>query len=571
MLIELSIKDFAIIESLTIPFGPGLNIFTGETGAGKSIIMDALALILGDRASNDIIRASKEEAQVEAFFDVSAYKGIEGVLKEAGIPYSADLIIKRVIQKAGRNKIYINGSLATLVTLTEIGRRLIDIYGQSEHQSLTRPEEHIEILDSFGGFQNLRSYMAESYREYVSAKKELDTLHQESKNSNEKRDFLSFQLKEITDAGISPGEDEELKRLKERLQNSEKIKNITTEAESAIYSEAGSIVEKLGAIVRALKEVSQFDEKLAKTAEALEASLFQLEDSGAFLRDFSEAIEADPEGLENLIARLDLITKLKKKYGGTVEDVLRKKGEIEKELGGLSNFDERVRGLESKVKALKEKALEAAASLSEGRATSAKELESRIEEELSTLGMKGTVFEVAMESEKNPDGTLRFGEKGADRVSFFIATNKGEGLKSLARIASGGELSRIMLAMKGITAVGKVPTLVFDEIDTGVGGAMAQAVGVKLKSVAKAHQVLCITHLPQIAAFADKHFSVSKSTSGGRTVSSVKELAKEDRIEEISVMLGGVKVTDTTRKHAAELMETALSLAGKTGKKTAQK
>ncbi len=565
MLLELRIKDFAIIEGLNVSFGPGLNIFTGETGAGKSIILDAIALILGDRASNDLIRANKDEAQVEALFDITGNRNLGGVLKEAGIEAAKELVIKRVIQKAGRNKIYINGGLATLVTLTEVGRRLIDIYGQSEHQSLTRPEEHVEVLDAFGDFGKLRDYMAECHREYASIKKEYDSLTNDSKSSEEKRELLAFQLKEIEDAAIAPGEDAELKKLKDKLQNSEKIKAVTAEAERGLYSDPGSVIERLGSMIKALKELAKVDDKLAKTAAALEASLFQLEDSERFLRDYSDSIEADPEALEKVAARLDLVIKIKRKYGPEIEDVLGRKASFEKELKNLSNFEERLKALDSSLKSAREKAATAANNLSEARKAAAKEFEAKVQEELATLGMKGSVFEVIIDTEKNPDGSARFNEKGSDRVSFFISTNPGEGIKPLARIASGGELSRIMLSMKSVTASGRVPTLIFDEIDNGVGGAMAQVVGMKLKEVARSNQVLAITHLPQIAAFADRHYGVSKQAQSGRTVTSVKELSKEESVEHISFMLGGMKVTDTSRKQAVELMEAARSLsAGKT-------
>ncbi|MBI5493312.1 MAG: DNA repair protein RecN [Deltaproteobacteria bacterium] len=565
MLLELRIKDFAIIEGLNVSFGPGLNIFTGETGAGKSIILDAIALILGDRASNDIIRANKDEAQVEALFDITGNRNLGNVLKEAGIEAAKELVIKRVIQKAGRNRIYINGGLATLVTLTEVGRRLIDIYGQSEHQSLTRPEEHVEVLDAFGDFGKLRDYMAECHRAYASIKKEYDSLTSDSKSSEEKRELLAFQLKEIEDAAISPGEDAELKKLKEKLQNSEKIKAVTAEAERGLYSDPGSVIERLGGMIKALKEMAKVDDKLAKTADALEASLFQLEDSERFLRDYSDSIEADPEALEKVAGRLDHVIKIKRKYGPEIEDVLGRKASFEKELKNLSNFEERLKALDSSVKAAREKAATAANNLSEARKAAAREFEAKVQEELATLGMKGSVFEVAIDAEKNPDGSPRFGEKGSDRVSFFISTNPGEGIKPLARIASGGELSRIMLSMKSVTASGRVPTLIFDEIDNGVGGAMAQVVGMKLKEVARSNQVLAITHLPQVAAFADRHYNVAKQAQSGRTVTSVRELSKEESVEHISFMLGGMKVTDTSRKQAMELMEAARSLsAGKT-------
>ena len=565
MLVELSIRDFAIIDSLRVGLGPGLNIFTGETGAGKSIIMDALSLILGDRATNEIIREGADEALVEALFDVSESRarGLDNILVSSGIDPADELVIKRVVQRAGRNRIYINGGLATLVTLTEVGRRLIDIYGQSEHQSLTRPEEHVELLDSFGSLGALRSHMADAYREFTAARKELETLLQDSRNTADKKDFLSFQLKELDDAGLKTGEEETLKKEKERLQSAGKLGSVTAEAERAIYSDSGAITEKLGAISKALKELSAIDPALSDVAGSIEASMVSLEDSGAFLRDYSSSIEADPEALEAASDRLDLIGKLRKKHGCDLEELIAKREKLDGELKLLDNVEFRAGELEARVKTLKARAEAAAGSLTDARKTSAKELETLIEGELSTLGMKGVVFEAAIDADAGHDGGPRLTEKGGDRVSFFIATNKGEGLKPLAKIASGGELSRIMLAMKSVMASGRVPTLIFDEIDTGVSGSTAQVVGSKLKEVSKGNQVLCITHLPQVAAFADRHFVVSKKTASNRTVTTVAEATGDERVEEISNMLGGLKVTDTTRKHASELIEAAKGMSGK--------
>lgn len=560
MLLELGIKDFAIIEGLRICFGPGLNIFTGETGAGKSIIMDAISLLLGDRASGEIIREGREEAVVEAAFDISTFKPVQSVLEEAGIEHTGELVIKRVVQRAGRNRIYINGSLATLVTLTEVGRRLIDIYGQSEHQSLTRPDEHIEVLDAFGGFSSLRSEMAKAYRDFVTVRKDYDALAAASKDIAGRKDLLSFQLEEITEAAPVAGEDEWLKKDAERLKNAVKIRAAVYGAETEIYSDSGSITERLGALVKALREAAAFDDSLIKAVEAIETSLFQLEDAGTFLRDYSGLVEDDPDELDRIGARLDLLSTMKKKYGPTLADVIERKAAATEELEGLSNLDEKLSALEKKLAAVRGAAEKAASRLRDARHKASAALKEKIEKELSTLGMVDAVFEVIVEDELLPDGSIRFNEKGADRVSFLIAPNPGEGIKPLARIASGGELSRIMLAMKSVSAVGRVPTLVFDEIDTGVGGAMAQVVGLKLKEVSSVHQVLCITHLPQIAAFADKHFAVVKRPSGGRTVTSVAELTQDEAVEQISVMLGGVKVTEVTRKHARELMGTARSL-----------
>lgn len=573
MLIELRIKDFAIIDALSISFGPGLNVFTGETGAGKSIIIDALALILGDRASNETIRSNAEEAVVEALFDVTDCKAAGGVVREAGIPQSDNLIVRRVIQKAGRNKIYINGSLATLVTLTEVVRRLVDIYGQSEHQSLTRPEEHIEVLDSFAGLTKARAEMATAYKHYAAVKKELDGLVQNPKSNEERVSLLRFQAKEIAEAALKPGQDAELKKEYELLKNAERIRASLSEADKAIYSDTGSIVERLGGVVKSLKEAALLDDKIVQTVEAVETTLAQLEDVGAFLRDYSQTIEADPEAIEHVGARLDQIIKLKKKYGATIEDVIAKGAAIEQELAGLSGLEDKIKDLEKQVAAARETALSVSDSLTQGRHVAAGELKIKIEAELAGLGMKGTVFEARVETDKAADGNHRFGEKGSDRVSFLISPNQGESIKPLARIASGGELSRIMLAMKSATFAARVPTLVFDEIDTGVSGAMAQVVGLKLKEAAGRNQVLCITHLPHIAAFADKHFAVKKQqTKDGRTVTTVNELKDNDVVEQISRMLGGVSVTDVTREHAKELVAAAHAMLDKSAgqKKTAK-
>ncbi|MBI5234795.1 MAG: DNA repair protein RecN [Deltaproteobacteria bacterium] len=572
MLIELRIKDFAIIDGLSISFGPGLNVFSGETGAGKSIIIDALALILGDRATNEIIRSSADEAIVEASFDVSGARGIEAVLNEAGIPHAKELIVKRVVQRAGRNKIYVNGSLATLVTLTEVVRRLVDIYGQSEHQSLTRLDEHVEILDGFAGLQEPRALMLEAHKAFMIVKRELESLRANPLATAERASLLAFQIKELIDAALRPGEEEELKKEYERLRNAGTIKTALDNSEQTIYSSTGAITERLGAAISELKAVSAFDGQIVKTIGVLEECLFRMEDEGAFLRDHAQSVEADPEAMEAVAVRLDNIIKLKKKYScQDIHGLIAFKASIEKESAGLTGAEERIKALETEIAGLRERAAQAAGRLSEARRGAAKELKSRIESELATLGMKGTVFEAHIETEKNQDGLMRFNEKGADRVSFFISPNLGESVKPLSRIASGGELSRIMLAMKSVTAVGRVPTLVFDEIDTGVSGAMAQVVGLKLKEAAYSHQVICITHLPQIAAFADKHFAVSKRATTGasaRTITSVKELDHAGHIDEIAAMLGGMKITDVTREHAHELIETADEMCAK---KTARK
>jgi len=568
MLVELRIKNFAIIENLVIDFGGGFNVFTGETGAGKSIVIDAIALVLGERATGEVVRTGCPEAEVEALFDVSAVKGLDNLLSEAGIEPAEDLIVKRLVARAGRNRIYINGSLATLATLTEITRNLIDIYGQSGHQSLTRTDEHLDILDAFGGLMPLRQEMRVAYENYLSTLRERDSLLRGADGSAARRDLLTYQSKEIEEAALTPGEDEELKGLRARLVNAEKIKASAMEAERVIYSDSGAVTERLGAVLRGLKEVAPFDEGIAGLIAPLESSLYQLEDAGALLRDRADIVEFDAARLEEIDERLFRIEELKKKYDCTLEGMAELKKKIDDELSGICDLDERLASLEGELASRETAAREVARSLTEKRGSAAEELKARMEAELTTLGMGGAVFEVIIRTDHA--GALpeapRLSARGVERAAFYISANPGEEVKPLAKVASGGELSRIMLAIKTISSAGRVPTLIFDEIDTGIGGAMAHVVGAKLKALSEAHQVLCITHLPQIAASADNHFVVRKETiavegegnvEGTRTVTTVRELHNGESLEQIAWMLGGENVTDTTRGHARELMSLA--------------
>ena len=557
MLLQLNIKDFAIIDNLQITFGKGLNILTGETGAGKSIIVDAVKLILGDRASLDDIRSSKDEAVVEAMFDISSLKDIAELLETSGIPNEENIIIRRVISRSGKNRTFINNSMANLTLLQEIGSRIIDIYGQHDHQSLTKSDEHIDILDAFAGLLALRDDVAKAYREFYSIKSELDSLTADSQSLLEKQDFLTFQSKEIGEAGLKAGEDEELKKEKERLANAEKLFEASNSGYDSLYASSGSILERLTQILNKLKDVSKFDEGLKPVMENMESSVCQLEDAATSLRDYTHGISFEPERLEEADNRLDTINKLKKKYGAAIEAILKKKEEVDRELDNIVHHDERIAELKETAEKAKENVLKLSKKLSEKRIDSAKLFNKKIEAELSALNMKKTVFEVRIEKNKDINGELILDEKGIDRVEFFISPNIGEETKPLSKIASGGELSRIMLAIKRITTTGKIPVLIFDEVDAGIGGGTAEVVGKKLKEVSKNHQVLCITHLPQIAAYADKHYSVAKEVRAGRTCASIKELKNEERISEISRMLGGVKITDRTREHAREMLENA--------------
>lgn len=558
MLLELHIKDIAIIEDLHITFGPGLNILTGETGAGKSIIIDAVKLLLGDRATSDIIRGSSEEATVEALFEGSSLKAIAGFMERAGFPMEDTLLIKRTFSRTGKNRVFLNGSMATLGVLVEVGKGLIDIYGQHDYQSLIRAVEHIDYLDAFGGLMNLRDEVGGLYRELLALEGELNTLMASAKELAERQGFLTFQSKEIETAGLKVGEDEGLKRERDRLVHAERLFSLTATGHEFIYSSPGSVIERIGKVISGLKEALKFDETLLSTVETLQSLIYQLEDVANTLRDYSQGLNLDPGRLEEVEERLALIGRLKKKYGATIQEILEKKAMIDKELDGITQRDERIEGLKERVDVLRRKALNLAEGLSRKREEAGIRLKKRVEEELATLGMKGSLFEVRIEGIVAKDGGPRLTEKGVDRVEFYISPNVGEEPRPMAKIASGGELSRIMLALKGIIAGSYgVPTLIFDEVDSGIGGGVAEVVGRRLKDVSGGHQVLCITHLPQIAVYADTHYLVSKEVKGGRTSVGIREVEGEERVMEVSRMLGGMKITDKTREHAREMLENA--------------
>ncbi|MCK4846727.1 MAG: DNA repair protein RecN [Deltaproteobacteria bacterium] len=567
MLLELNIKDLAIIDSLSISFGRGLSVFTGETGAGKSIVVDAIDLILGDRASVELIRSSAEEARVEADFDISSITTLKPIFEDSGIPLPADdrLIIKRVIHRSGRNKIYINGSLSTLTTLSEIGRRLIDVYGQSEHQSLVRGEEHIEILDAFGDLPGLRLEMADSYGKWVEVKRNLDELMTSIKKDSEEREFLEFQSEEIGAASLKVGYDESLKSERDRLRNSAALHSASTTAEETLYSGQGSVVERLGVVVKELSDAARFDIELSATAKRIESSAIDLEDAATYLRDYSSALEGGEGGdavtLDDIESQLSVMEKLKAKHGGaTIKELLAKKEDIDTRLGLIVDSEASVKRLSKALTDAYDEAVIIAEALTTARRDKAKEFKAAIENELSELGMKGSIFECYVDTDIDDESQIvKFGEKGADHVSFHISTNVGEEVKPLAKVASGGELSRIMLAVKRLTSIGNVSTLIFDEVDTGVGAPLATVVGRKLKDVSKTHQVFSITHMPQIAIFADTHYFVTKVlTDDERTVTRVRVLEPNERVEQIAIMLGGDDLTETNLKHARELLESAV-------------
>jgi DNA repair protein RecN (Recombination protein N) len=556
MLIELRIKNFAIIDELNLSFSKGLNILTGETGAGKSIILNAVHLLLGDKATEEWIRSTEEEANVEAVFDISGNSEIKEKIQEKaphlqGAGEEDSLLIRRLISRSGRGKVFINGNLATLGILSEVGEGLLSIYGQHEHQSLQRVETHIDILDEFGGLLGLREEFQKQYFEFVSLSEEVEKIRAEKERRARERELMAFQSREIETSGIQIGEEESLKEDRTLLTHAKKLMDFAHVSEEALYSGEGSVIEKVQKVLNQCREMAVIDPSLSQPLKALESTLIQLEETALALRDYSRRVEINPMRLDEIENRLEEIDRLKRKYGATVEEVLSFKLRIDETLKSFTSDEERLSQLESLLGPLRQSLNGLAERLSGERKKVALELKKSVERELSSLGMKKTVFEIRISSSP-------LSLRGVDRVEFLLSPNVGEEVKPLAKIASGGELSRIMLAMKKILAkVGGRQVLIFDEVDSGIGGAMAEVVGRKLKELSRHHQVICVTHLPQIACFADQHHSVRKEVKSGRTMTQVDRLDKESIVDEIARMLGGVKVTEKTKAHAREMIESA--------------
>jgi len=556
MLIELRIKNFAIIDELSLSFSKGFNILTGETGAGKSIILNAVHLLLGDKATEEWIRSTEEEANVEAVFDISGNSEIKEKIQEKaphlqGAGEEDSLLLRRLISRSGRGKVFINGNLATLGMLSEVGEGLLSVYGQHEHQSLQRVETHVDILDEFGGLLGLREEFQKQFLEFVSLSEEVEKIRAEKERRAKERELMAFQSREIETSGIQIGEEESLKEDRVLLTHAKKLMDFAHLSEEALYSEEGSAIEKVQKVLNQCREMAAIDPSLSQPLKALESTLIQLEETALALRDYSRRVEINPMRLDEIENRLEEIDRLKRKYGATVEGVLSFKHKIDETLKSITSDEERLSQLEDLLGPLRQNLSDLGKRLSAERKRVALELKKSVERELSSLGMKKTVFEIRMDPSS-------LSLRGVDRVEFLLSPNVGEEVKPLAKIASGGELSRIMLAMKKILAkVGGRQVLIFDEVDSGIGGAMAEVVGRKLKELSRHHQVICVTHLPQIACFADQHHSVRKEVKSGRTMTLVDRLDKESIVDEIARMLGGVKVTEKTKAHAREMIETA--------------
>ena len=559
MLKDLSIRNFAIIDELKISFPEGLTILSGETGAGKSIIIGAIGLLLGERATADLIRSSEDSATVEASFDIRDRKDIKARLEEMGFSAEGELIVKRVVSRSGRNRIYVNGNMATLASLSALSESLINICGQHEHQVLLNADSHIDILDEFGGLLPSRSEYSRLYGDYQDLRSRLEALRDIQKRRSEREDFLKFQLKEIENAGVKAGEDEALSDEKRILAHAGRLLEIAEASHEALYGRQGSILAELSRIISQVREIRGIDPEFRVSPEELDSVTIQLEDAALALRDYMKKLPQDPARLNEIEERLELLSKLKRKHGGSLESVLRTWEAVEEELRGLETVTGDIERITEQISLREAQLRELAAILSRERAKTATILEKAINGEIRSLRMEQARFKVRFDKPSiSGDAGATLHAKGADTLEFYLSTNVGEELKPLNRIASGGELSRMVLAMKKVLArTGSVGTVIFDEVDSGIGGATAEVVGRKLKDVSRHHQVICITHLPQIACFGDGHYRVAKGVSGARTKASVQMLNDRERLEEIARMLGGVRVTDKTRDHAKEMLKAA--------------
>ena len=563
MLKELSIRNFAIIDDLQIDFSGGFTILSGETGAGKSIILNAVNLLLGSRAAAELVRTGAESAELEALFQISSNSSVARIMSANGYDPAEGLLIRRLISRSDNNRVYVNGRLATLGLLTTITENLASISGQHAHQGLLKEDQHLLILDQFGGLMPRRRQVHEAYHQILPLIDKLKRLETIRKRQGEHLELLEFQRNEIATADLTPGEDEALEQERLRLKNAEALYQTVYGSIEALYGESGSVLERLLEVKKDLTTAGQIDSHLKTTAESLASASYQIEDLTDELRAHLNLIQMDDQRLETVEERLDTLNKLKRKYGGSLEAVGSQLETIEDELSKVENIGHQIREVEETLVKLHDQLSGRVRHLSQKRAATAKKLALKVVAELGSLNMSQTQFQaliqpLAADEKTNPYLTAQenmITEAGIDRATFMIAPNPGEELKPLAGIASGGELSRVVLALKAILAeTDAVETIVFDEVDAGIGGGTAEVVGRKLSELARHHQVICITHLPQIAKFGEHHFSIAKHVSDGRTLTTIQPLNKKDRTKEIARMLGGEEITQTTLDHARELL-----------------
>lgn len=565
MLTNLRIINYALVEDLEVKFQPRLNVITGATGAGKSIIIGALNLALGERAQSDVVRTGFDTAEIEAVFELSDDRDLKYLMSELGISLSDNtLIIRREVLSKGQSKCFVNDRLVTQASLKSIGDRLADLHGQHEHQSLLNVDKHREYLDHYGDLDEVVSQMSETYHLLRSKQKELKDFRNSKSLDDERRKLYEFQIQEIEKANLIPDEEEKLNQERKVLENVELLFELSSNLYHQLYESEASLLERVTFLSKELKRGGLIDSRLKEADEILESCVIKLQEISRFIEDYKGRLEFDPQRLETIRERLNLITTLKRKYAKNVEEILIYQDQIKKERERIENKDEIIRGLEKDTNLLSKSLQKECILLSQKRRYKTSELSRAIQKALSNLGMEKTKFEIKITQREDENGMVEMDgkryfatEKGMDQVEFFVSPNPGEELKPLTKIASGGEISRIMLALKSILArADRVESMIFDEIDVGIGGEVASAVGRSLKNLASSHQVIVITHLQQIASQADQHFRVFKESLKGRTVTRIKRLDKEERVKEIARMISGENVSEVTLKQAREMIQT---------------
>ena len=564
MIKELSIRNFAIIDDLQIRFSEGLTILSGETGAGKSIILNAVNLLLGSRASADLVRTGAQNAELEALFQITGSSRVANIMAEHGYEPSDGLLVRRIISRSDMNRVYINGRMATIQLLNAITENLASISGQHVHQRLLKEEQHLLILDQFGGLMPLREEVSAYFHQMLPFLEKLKELNTIKERQVEQIELLEFQLKEITAANPAWGEDKALEQERVRLKNAEELYQVVHNSIESLYSAPGSVIEKLVDVKKNLEKISQIDPQLKSKMAKLSDTTYQIEDLIEGLRSYLNSIQMDEKQIDAVEERLDTLNKLKRKYGGSIEAVFDKLKSIEQDLANVENIADSIRDTETQISELHSKLKDRALNLSRKRKKTADRFAKKVIDQLATLMMSKTEFKASLQVMAADGKTNQYltannhiiTETGIDRATFLIAPNIGEALKPLASIASGGELSRVVLALKALLVkTDSLETVVFDEVDAGIGGGVAEVVGKKLADLAAHHQVICITHLPQIAKFGDQHYSISKHVTKGRTRTSISLLGDKDRYKEIARMLGGEKITQATLEHAREMLK----------------
>lgn len=562
MLETLKIKNIAIIDSAEIQFRNGLNIISGETGAGKSIVIEAISLLLGSRAHADLIRTGSDEAVVEGLFNIDskvksvAVMEIKNRLLSLGFQSDvSELLIKRIVHSGGRHRIYVNGELATLGILQQLCDGLVDLCGQHEHQQLTRPLVQMGLLDQFAGLEEEAREVRELFEKLRQLREEQDLIRKSENERAQRADFLRFQLQELEEAALQSGEDSQLQLEKQLLQSAEARVQSAETVRQVLEDDESGLLSRLQFSIQKMRSLNQLDERTLPQTEALERALAECEEVSLILNRYLGAVDLNTERLEEIQSRLSLIADFRRKYGSTIDEMLKNQELISKELGGLQGSHDRLNELDEKIETLNDQFIKQCKKLSIQRKKSAETLSREVSKELKDLRMNDARFLIELESR---DSTQDWNAQGADQIQFLVQTNPGEPPKPIGKIASGGELSRIMLAVRRVISDrGGIGVYLFDEIDAGIGGQTAFQVGKKLKSVAKNSQVLCITHLPQVASFADHHLAVRKGVKSGRTLTEVVELGPKERKEELARMLGGPELTKKSLENATELMEMA--------------